>query len=494
MIAHGHGDVKFAHYALDLYPADSNHTIGSFARLLRDLEKPPAYSSGLLFENTGSTPLYEAVMDGKDVCLHSLPEPPSEPVIAKKLPPTLRVQLDNCAKDNKSRYVFAYWSLLVAKGIFKEVFVSFLLVGHTHDDIDASFGRWSMKLREEDFPTIPLLMKSYMDLENVPVIPHMIEEVPDFKAFIEPYIRSGAHRLIGHTKAQQFRFYMRDDGVPAMQYKLLCTTQDWSPPEGLLVWCVDADGKTMLPDGEPRPCKPIAMKNLEDILKGISGFIQYWESLKIADVGGSCWHRYGSWIHYWTRVRAALADLHQDSPHTLRHGFWPQTRIDVQASEASLLSNGEVREEFDMDDHYVGPASSRPPPSFRIAVDCHEGYMLILRPGDETYAKPVWVARALSNPNFVTSSPHFRQIQVEYYRPTARNEDVVRHYTGWDTNQHFRWKVDSEHGPSWVDTDSIFIAWKPRKNHSGSVSIPQKYITFAKDNLARIAEEATHVE
>ena len=93
-----------------------------------------------------------------------------------------------------------------------------------------------MKLREEDFPTIPLLMKLYMDLKNVPVIPHMIEEVPDFKAFIEPYIRSGAHRLMKHMKAQQFRFYMHDDGVPAMQYKLLYTTQDWSPPEGLLVW------------------------------------------------------------------------------------------------------------------------------------------------------------------------------------------------------------------------------------------------------------------
>ena len=103
MIAHGHGDVKFDHYALDLYPTDSNHTIGSFTRFLRDLEKPPAYSSRLLFENTGSTPLYEAVLDGKDVCLHSLPEPPSEPVTAKKLLPTLRFQLDNCTKDNKSR-------------------------------------------------------------------------------------------------------------------------------------------------------------------------------------------------------------------------------------------------------------------------------------------------------------------------------------------------------------------------------------------------------
>jgi hypothetical protein len=315
-----------------------------------------------------------------------------------------------------------------------------------------------------------LLMKSYMDLENVPVIPHMIEEVLDFKAFIKPYIRSGAHRLIGHTKTQQFRFYKRDDGVPAMQYKLLCTLQDWSPPEGLLVWCVGADGKTMLPDEEPKPCKPIAMKNLEDILKGISGFIQYWESLKVTDVGGSRGHRYGSWIHYWMHVRAALADLHQDSSHTLRQWFWPQTCVDVQASEARLMGNGEVREEFDVNDHYVGPASQRPPPSFRIAVDCHEGYMLILRPGDETYVKLVWVAKALSEPNFTTSSPHFRQIQVEYYRPTTRNEDVIRHYTGWDTNNNFRWKVDSEHGPSWVDTDSIFIAWRPRKNHSGSVS------------------------
>ena len=51
--------------------------------------------------------------------------------------------------------------------------------------------------------------------------------------------------------------------------------------------------------------------------------------------------------------------------------------------------NGEVQEEFDVDDHYVEPASIRLPSSFHITVDCHEGYMLILRPVDEKYAKPV---------------------------------------------------------------------------------------------------------
>ena len=171
----------------------------------------------------------------------------------------------------------------------------------------------------------------------------MIEKVPNFKAFIESYVQSGAHWLINRTKAQQFRFYMQGDGVPAMQYKLLCTTQDWSPPKGFFVWHVDANRKTMLLDGEPRPCKPISMKNLKDILKGILCFIQYWENLKIADVGGSCWHRYGSWIQYWTRVRVALTNLHQDIFLTLKHGFWPQTQVDIQALEASHLGNCEPK-------------------------------------------------------------------------------------------------------------------------------------------------------
>ena len=45
MIAHGHGDVRYAHYGLDLFPHDSNYTIGSMAKLLRDLELPPKSSS-----------------------------------------------------------------------------------------------------------------------------------------------------------------------------------------------------------------------------------------------------------------------------------------------------------------------------------------------------------------------------------------------------------------------------------------------------------------
>ena len=194
-------------------------------------------------------------------------------------------------------------------------------------------------------------------------------------------------------KAQQFRQYISNNDVRGMQYKLLCTTQDWSPSEGLLVWRIDVEGRTMLPDREPKSYKPIPIKNLEDIVKGISGFIQYsWESLRVVDVSGSCWHCYEGWIQYWIRVCAALADLHQDTPLILRHRFWPQTHVDIQALKASLMENEEVREEFDVDNHYVEPASNHPPPSFHIAVDCHVGYMLNLHPKDETYTKLVQVA------------------------------------------------------------------------------------------------------
>jgi hypothetical protein len=117
------------------------------------------------------------------MCEAALPPLSRTPCAATPLLPILNVQMDNAAGDNKNRFIFCFWSLLVAKGIFKDVYVNFMLVGHTHDDIDALFRRWSMLLRKENFLTIPLLMKSLMEVESIPIIPHLIEEVPDFKGF-----------------------------------------------------------------------------------------------------------------------------------------------------------------------------------------------------------------------------------------------------------------------------------------------------------------------
>ena len=94
-------------------------------------------------------------MHGAEACESSLPPPSEQHVSGIPLPPILNVQMDNAIGDNKNRFVFCFWSLLVANKIFREVYVNFMIVGHTHGDIDALFGRWSMALKKESFPTIP---------------------------------------------------------------------------------------------------------------------------------------------------------------------------------------------------------------------------------------------------------------------------------------------------------------------------------------------------
>jgi hypothetical protein len=201
MIAHGHRNCRYAHYGLDIYPSDSYHIVGSIAKLLRDLESPPKYSSRQLFVGGWSAPLFEALLEGANMCKGSLPLLREALVVAVPLPPVLNLQLDNATGDNKNRYVFSFCSLLVHRGVFREVYINFLLVGHTHEDIDAMFGRWSWKLKASDYPTLPLLMKSFMDAEKQPIIPHLIEEVPNFKAFVEGYLCFGNDTLEGHTNA-----------------------------------------------------------------------------------------------------------------------------------------------------------------------------------------------------------------------------------------------------------------------------------------------------
>ena len=153
--------------------------------------------------------------------------------------------------------------------------------------------------------------------------------------------------------------------------------------------------------GSSNLANQIPLKNVEDIINGISSFVQYWDRLRVVDVGGSFCHQYGTWIRCWTRILKLWWTFINIAPPPLLWGVVLATK----------LCNREVREEFHGDNHYVGPASNRPLLCFLLAVDCQEGCMLILRPGDEACVKQLWVARALSQPNFVISNPQFQQIK-----------------------------------------------------------------------------------
>ena len=57
----------------------------------------------------------------------------------ESLPPTLVLQLDNTWQENKNARMFSYLASLVECGVFEEIIVNFLPVGHTHVCIHADF-------------------------------------------------------------------------------------------------------------------------------------------------------------------------------------------------------------------------------------------------------------------------------------------------------------------------------------------------------------------
>lgn len=65
------------------------------------------------------------------------------------MPRSWQVQADS-ASDNKCKYVFAYFAHCVGVGAATDVEVYFLMVGHTHEDIDALFSVIADRLRQRD--------------------------------------------------------------------------------------------------------------------------------------------------------------------------------------------------------------------------------------------------------------------------------------------------------------------------------------------------------
>ena len=130
----------------------------------------------------------------------------------KTLPMKLYLQLDNSTKDNKNKYPMVFFSLLTARGVFKETQAGFLLIGHTHEDIDAYFSHLLKPLKRKNTLVLADLMKAFMQSQDLSFMPKFIQEVADIKSFIHGYQSSSAARLIGLGEMHLFKFYVDDDG------------------------------------------------------------------------------------------------------------------------------------------------------------------------------------------------------------------------------------------------------------------------------------------
>ena len=62
----------------------------------------------------------------------------------------LHLQVDNTSKQNKNKFMIGYLACLVKWHVFSQVYLSFLPVGHTHEDVDQYFSKIAGHLRTND--------------------------------------------------------------------------------------------------------------------------------------------------------------------------------------------------------------------------------------------------------------------------------------------------------------------------------------------------------
>jgi hypothetical protein len=161
MIVHGHGDKTFVQYFNELWPNDPNFTNGWLLCLFHNLEMELVRESWVLFGFDPQKAFFQQILQGNSHCLSAL-KLVDKIVGVKPLQRKLLLQMDNCVKNNKNRQLLTFLSLLITCEVFEEVQLGFLVVGHTHEDIDGSFGYLLKKLRKQNNYVMENLMKTFM--------------------------------------------------------------------------------------------------------------------------------------------------------------------------------------------------------------------------------------------------------------------------------------------------------------------------------------------
>lgn len=151
------------------------------------------------------------------------------------LPPVLYLQLDNTSRENKNNLLMTYLHMLLEKKVFKKIKLGFLLVGHTHDQIDQMFSRFSRRLAKHKAYTFEelcsIISKSYTP---EPIIT-LLTETFDFKryAFDHPSLTMDQLRNIKFSHQFKIAFDSLDDKVPRQWGKKFSTEKEWLPKEGV---------------------------------------------------------------------------------------------------------------------------------------------------------------------------------------------------------------------------------------------------------------------
>ena len=134
----------------------------------------------------------------------------------------LRIQVNNCGRKNKNKYMFAYGASFIALGYFREVCLFFFIVGHTHEDIDQQFSIISGVLKRQDIDSVKemvaLIERGALYTEAF-TSASLMEHIWDWKGYITAHLHTGSDAWKGIRQPHHFRFFV-ENGETHIQYKM----------------------------------------------------------------------------------------------------------------------------------------------------------------------------------------------------------------------------------------------------------------------------------
>ena len=141
----------------------------------------------------------------------------------------LYIQLDNVS-SNKCSTVFSALASLVLLGVCRKIKVNYLIVGHTHEDIDALIGTIVAKLRAMDLPALSVyenevkasVLKESAQIQDVVHLLGITDCDHLFKDCI-PFTKSGILRV------KELRIIASDEGQIEIFYKSNSVKEGWYP-------------------------------------------------------------------------------------------------------------------------------------------------------------------------------------------------------------------------------------------------------------------------
>ncbi|XP_061170326.1 uncharacterized protein LOC133179637 [Saccostrea echinata] len=247
------------------------------------------------------------------------------------LPQRLYIQADNCARENKNRFVLGFCELLVRLSIFHEVHLSFHHVGHTHEDINAAFSHLAMRLRRCETETMPKLL-------NILNGAKQSRGLFDIKSWLQPHLREIKH----HSQPLLFKFSRNETQKITMQYRTN-SNRTWKTTgeEGIFNGISLDEPRILLPSNFQADRLTKQKQHSETPVYNMS------------DEGQFRW-----WISYLQYLQVVKDDEHSLNDYALEGAIWllPQLEGKQRKSEEVLVEINRHRLEMvhkELDDYKI---------------------------------------------------------------------------------------------------------------------------------------------